>query len=53
MTKTWLFQAITSSAIKMIQTPSMSHTGNLMGSLFPKKEAYTEASVLLTSAAFF
>lgn len=37
----------------MIQTLSMSHPGNLMGSLFPKKEVHTEASVLLTTADWF
>lgn len=37
----------------MIQTLSMSHTGNLMGSLFPRKEAHTEAYVLLTTANCF
>lgn len=37
----------------MIQTLSMSHTGNLMGSLFPQKEVRTEASVLIITAVCF
>lgn len=37
----------------MMQTFSMSHSGNLMGSLFPEKEAHIEASVPFTTAICF
>lgn len=53
MTKTCLFQDIISSLIKMIQTFSMSHSGNLMGSFSPQNEIHAVASVLFTTAVCF